>query len=285
MDHDTLLGRDRDPAPPHLVVLTIGGRYGVLVLQHLQRRLLVPTAVVIEARPALRDCFHKRTTAGRVAELPLVILRSLWRRARPRLRRDLRIGAPVIVTGPLNSARMRRDIARLRPDLLVLAGIGIVSAELLAIPRLGTINVHLALLPWVRGNDVVAHSVLNGIPLGVTCHVVDRGIDTGAFLTRRLLDVSRVDQSLQALEAASVDAGAALLAEMTTRITSTGRLPASTGQGERFPLCRFLDGERRAEADSLIRAGRARALHEQWAALSTGEAGDLPSTLGAPASI
>ena len=267
------------PAPIRFVGLTIGGQYGVRILQTLRARSLIPAAVVIEAHTALRDCFHARTPRGRLKELPLVPLRALWRYLRPRIRRDLRIGAPVIVTGPLNSDAMRRDLARLHPDVLILAGTGIVSPDILAIPRLGTVNVHLGLLPWVRGNDVVAHSVLEDIPIGATCHLVDRGIDTGAMITRRLLDVRPIEPSLAALEAAAIELGVGLMVDTVAAILSARRLPPATTQGERFPLHRFLPAERRAEADSRIRDGGARVLFERWAPLA------LPGTLDLPPSF
>ena len=265
-----------------VAVLTVGGRYGVLALHALRARGITPVAVILEAHPALRDCFHKRTIPGRLAELPLVPLRSAWRRLRPRLRRDLKIGAPVIVSGPLNSPRMRADLARLRPDLLVLAGIGIVSKEMLAIARLGTVNVHLGLLPWVRGNDVIAHAILRGIPVGLTCHLVDPGIDTGPILVRRLLASARTGGSLASLEDASVTAGAELLADVVASTVKRGALPGSLVQEGRFPLCRFLDAEARGEADALIRRGRAKELFEAWVPLTTDGNGELPAAIALP---
>jgi hypothetical protein len=268
--------------PLRVVVLTFGG-YGLLVLDALRSRGVVPAAVVLESHAELRECFHKRTRLGRLAEVPLVPLRSLWRRIRPRLRRELRIGAPVLPTGLLNSAWMRRDLARLRPDILVLAGTGIVSPELLSIPRAATLNAHPALLPWVRGNSVVAHSILKGIALGATCHVVDPGIDTGPVLRRRLMDVTRVEPSLAALEIASLAEAAQLLADVVADAVRDGRLPSASPQEERFPLCRTMGAEARAEADRLMRAGRARALFERWSQLAPTGSGDLPVRVVAPA--
>ena len=265
-----------------VAVLTVGGRYGVLALHALRARGITPVAVILEAHPALRDCFHKRTIPGRLAELPLVPLRSAWRRLRPRLRRDLKIGAPVIVSGPLNSPRMRADLARLRPDLLVLAGIGIVSKEMLAIARLGTVNVHLGLLPWVRGNDVIAHAILRGIPVGLTCHLVDPGIDTGPILVRRLLASARTGGSLASLEDASVTAGAELLADVVASTVKRGALADAVVQEGRFPLCRFLDAEARAAADALIRRGRAKELFDAWVPLTTDGNGELPAAIALP---
>jgi methionyl-tRNA formyltransferase len=56
---------------------------------------------------------------------------------------------------------------------------------LLETPRLGVINAHLALLPEIRGMSSPEWSLLRGVPLGVTIHFIDAGIDTGPILLRR----------------------------------------------------------------------------------------------------
>ena len=77
-----------------------------------------------------------------------------------------------------------RPLCRLSPDVVLLVGADLVPASLLAVPRLGTINAHFALLPAYRGMNVAEWSVYNGDPVGVTIHLVDAGIDTGPILLR-----------------------------------------------------------------------------------------------------
>jgi methionyl-tRNA formyltransferase len=77
-----------------------------------------------------------------------------------------------------------RPLRRLSPDVVLLVGADLVPASLLAVPRLGTINAHFALLPAYRGMNVAEWSVYNGDPVGVTVHLVDAGIDTGPILLR-----------------------------------------------------------------------------------------------------
>ena len=64
-----------------------------------------------------------------------------------------------------DAVHVLREIA---PDLLVLVGADLVPAPVLAIPRLGTINAHYALLPEFRGMNVAEWSVFRGEPVGVT---------------------------------------------------------------------------------------------------------------------
>ena len=70
------------------------------------------------------------------------------------------------------------------PDVAIFTGGNILRKALLAVPRLGVINSHLALLPQVRGMSSPEWSLMRGVPLGITIHLLDHGIDTGPILRR-----------------------------------------------------------------------------------------------------
>ena len=79
------------------------------------------------------------------------------------------------------------SIARLMewsPDLIIFAGGNILRKQLLQVPTLGVLNVHLGMLPEVRGMSTPEWSLLNHVPVGITIHYVDGGIDTGPILQR-----------------------------------------------------------------------------------------------------
>jgi methionyl-tRNA formyltransferase len=93
-------------------------------------------------------------------------------------------GFPVAVCNDQNATD---SIARLRewsPDLIIFTGGNILRKQLLQVPSLGVLNVHLGLLPEVRGMSSPEWSLLNHVPVGVTIHYVDAGIDTGPVLQR-----------------------------------------------------------------------------------------------------
>lgn len=83
-----------------------------------------------------------------------------------------------------NSVASIAHLRRWSPDLIVFAGGNILRAELLEIPRLGVLNIHLGLLPEVRGMSSPEWSLLNGIAPGLTIHYIDAGIDTGPILKK-----------------------------------------------------------------------------------------------------
>ncbi|MEO1045421.1 MAG: formyltransferase family protein [Pseudomonadota bacterium] len=112
----------------------------------------------------------------------------------------------------------------LEPDLFVHAGAGILRAPLLAIPRLGTINAHMGLLPRYRGMNVAEWSVLEGREVGCTVHLLDPGIDTGDIIATRNVGVSDCD-SIAALRAKMDRAQLDFLGETVKQIADTGELP------------------------------------------------------------
>lgn len=67
-------------------------------------------------------------------------------------------------------------------DVVFLAGMSILKKEIINSINIGVYNCHPALVPNVRGVDVIYHSVINLIPLIISIHKVDEGIDTGCLI-------------------------------------------------------------------------------------------------------
>lgn len=91
---------------------------------------------------------------------------------------------PVVTSNDQNAPE---SIARLKewsPDLIIFTGGNILRKPLLDVPRLGVLNVHLGLLPEIRGMSSPEWSLLKHVPVGITIHYMDAGIDTGPILQR-----------------------------------------------------------------------------------------------------
>lgn len=93
-------------------------------------------------------------------------------------------GFPVVVAGDQNSAASIAQLKKWSPDVAIFTGGNILRTELLQLPRLGILNVHLGLLPEIRGMSSPEWSLLKRVPAGVTIHFMDEGIDTGPVLQR-----------------------------------------------------------------------------------------------------
>lgn len=122
-------------------------------------------------------------------------------------------GFPVVTCRDQNSPRAITQLKQWAPDVAVFTGGNILRHELLQVPRLGVLNAHLALLPEIRGMSSPEWSLLCGVPLGITIHFIDSGIDTGPILLRR--EFSAVDQcaSLTDLRNRMIAEGIELIAE------------------------------------------------------------------------
>jgi hypothetical protein len=91
---------------------------------------------------------------------------------------------PVAVCNDQNAPDSIAHLREWSPDLIIFAGGNILRQQLLDVSRLGVLNVHLGMLPEVRGMSTPEWSLLNHVPVGVTIHYVDAGIDTGPVLQR-----------------------------------------------------------------------------------------------------
>lgn len=65
----------------------------------------------------------------------------------------------------------------------------LIPPDVLAIPRLGALNLHPSYLPYNRGWHTVTWALLDGTPVGATLHVIDEGMDRGPIVNQRLLEV------------------------------------------------------------------------------------------------
>ena len=93
---------------------------------------------------------------------------------------DVPVLQPERPTDPAFVARLS-DLA---PDIGVVVAYGhILKPELLALPRLGMVNLHPSLLPKLRGAAPIEWAIMNGLDqTGVTIMQMDAGMDSGAIL-------------------------------------------------------------------------------------------------------
>jgi folate-dependent phosphoribosylglycinamide formyltransferase PurN len=113
------------------------------------------------------------------------------------------------------------SIARLRewkPDLIIFTGGNILRGQVLDVPRLGVLNVHLGLLPEIRGMSSPEWSLLKQVPVGISIHYMDAGIDTGPVLQRyEFPDIALCD-SLSDLRNRLIAFGVEKMAEVVTAL-------------------------------------------------------------------
>ena len=93
---------------------------------------------------------------------------------------------PVFQPVKLRDGTALAQIRALAPDLIVVAAYGrILPDDILALPRLGCINVHSSLLPKYRGAAPINWAILNGDKeTGVTIMHMAAGLDSGDIISQ-----------------------------------------------------------------------------------------------------
>lgn len=96
---------------------------------------------------------------------------------------------------PLNLRAFSEGLASETFDLFALASYGKILPEaLLALPRLGALNVHPSLLPVYRGATPIQTALRNGDrTTGVSIMLMDAGMDTGPIVLQEPLEIAPDD--------------------------------------------------------------------------------------------
>jgi len=221
------------------------------MLEQLRQSHIPLAAVIVEKdtlppRPPLSECIKQlgyRTTAS-------VLWRAFTEAVLPGLPafRYRRFASTVRRVTDFNSPESQAMLSALRPDLILLGGSRILKRATLECARLAVLNAHPGLLPAYRGVDVIAWALHNGDPVGVSVHVVDGGIDTGAVIMTQELQVAR-GESIPILKARAEALAAVMMSQVVRQIFTTGRIDATSVTGPRGPLYRQMPKDIRAALD------------------------------------
>jgi methionyl-tRNA formyltransferase len=102
----------------------------------------------------------------------------------------------------------------LKPDVMIVIAYGmIIPQELLNIPHLGCINIHVSLLPKYRGAAPIQRVIEFGeSQTGITIMKMDEGLDTGDILLQHKLDITK-NETARSLHDKLADLGSELIVE------------------------------------------------------------------------
>ena len=92
---------------------------------------------------------------------------------------------PVLQPVSLKDPEFLEALAAWKADLFVVVAFRMLPKVVWEMPRLGTFNLHAALLPQYRGAAPINWAVINGDKAtGVTTFMIDEGMDTGGIMFR-----------------------------------------------------------------------------------------------------
>ena len=127
------------------------------------------------------------------------------------------LAAGLAVTQPekiRNNADFRAQLEAIAPDAIVVVAYGrIIPPWMLALPRMGCINLHASLLPKYRGAAPIQWAIAMGDAFtGNTTMLLEEGLDTGPILLQQTHEIGP-EQSATELFPVLADAGAPLVVE------------------------------------------------------------------------
>jgi methionyl-tRNA formyltransferase len=133
----------------------------------------------------------------------------------PVKRTALSAGLPVVQPGKIRSnEEFRAQLEAARPDAIVVVAYGrIIPPWMLALPRLGCVNLHASLLPKYRGAAPIQWAVAMGDAVtGNTTMLLEEGLDTGPILMQQTRQIGP-EQTAAELFPILAEAGAPLVVE------------------------------------------------------------------------
>lgn len=174
------------PENPLRIIVAGSGRLGMAVLEPLADAGHTIVAVVQNGRRVSRWERRLLEIQSRISpRMPSPLVEAIKRKI------------PVYWLEHLDSSEVKA-LDAYQADLLITCGFSIILPDsILQLPRIGCINVHTALLPKHRGPNPCAWVVHNGDnESGVTIHVTEPSIDTGAILAQETFPIEDNDTSM-----------------------------------------------------------------------------------------
>lgn len=103
-------------------------------------------------------------------------------------------GIPVLQPVSLKDEAFIAELKSWKPDLFVVVAFRLLPEVVWSIPKLGTFNLHAALLPQYRGAAPINWAIINGESnSGVTTFMIDAGVDTGKIMYREQCPILPTD--------------------------------------------------------------------------------------------
>ncbi len=156
-----------------------------------------------------------------------------------------------------NSAESLSLLRSLEPDVIAVYGTAMIRPPVIALARNAILNMHTGLSPFYRGSDTIFWALHDERldRIGVTVHLLDPGIDSGAIISATRLSIDPSDNE-DSLFAKAVAVGAERYVE-AIRMAASGNLralPQSLEVGREY---RFVDRTVAAErrVDRLVAGG------------------------------
>lgn len=125
-----------------------------------------------------------------IANIPLakIILNQIFEKRllllQKKIEKDVINDIPKVDGGILNSKESVKILNDIQPDIILQCGAGIIKPKTFQTATIGMINLHHGIIPSIRGMLSVMWAIREDKPewIGISLHMIDEGIDTGALI-------------------------------------------------------------------------------------------------------
>lgn len=111
-------------------------------------------------------------------------------------KRAIELGIETIDAEDVKSDEFVSILKDLKPDLLVVVAFRILPSSVLAIPQMGSINLHASLLPKYRGAAPIHWAVIKGEKeTGCTVFFLNENVDTGKMIRQMKIEIDPMENT------------------------------------------------------------------------------------------
>ncbi|MDI6400985.1 methionyl-tRNA formyltransferase [Balneolaceae bacterium ANBcel3] len=163
------------------------------------------------------------------------------------------LGLPVYECDDPSEQELQKLLKTIRPDLLVVVAYKMLPSSVLAIPKIGSVNLHASLLPKYRGAAPIHHAIMNGEKeTGCTVFLLDEGMDTGKIIATSSSEIGWMETTGDVYHRL-MHVGAELLLEAVQALASGTYTLKEQGDGgdTRAPRLRPEDARIRFDQDGI----------------------------------
>ncbi len=135
-------------------------------------------------------------------------------------------GIPVLQPEKLRDETFLAELKALKPDLQIVVAFRMLPQVVWALPPLGTVNLHAALLPQYRGAAPINWAIINGdTETGITTFFLDEQIDTGRIILQEHTPIA-IKDCAETIHDKLMMQGAELVVK-TVRLIKSGKAEAT----------------------------------------------------------
>ena len=135
------------------------------------------------------------------------------------------LGLPILQPEKLRSEEFVSAMQELRPDLGIVIAFRMLPEVIWAMPRLGTFNLHVSLLPQYRGAAPINWAIINGeTETGITTFLLNHEIDKGAIINQQAMPILPED-NIGTMYDKLMTAGCDLVVDTVEKIASGNYTP------------------------------------------------------------